>query len=150
MTGVAALAWVLPVLPRPVETITRAAASSASARTAAIGPLRLLVDFRRCISLLLSRASARLYLYTRVVVRPSLGRPQDAAEERGDPVAGDQHPDDDRSTEDDELHPRPQALDHQHLRQERECERRHPGRRRARQPARERGACDHDGGDRRE
>src|SRR6476620_4251083 len=40
MIGVAALACVLPVLPRPVETITSAAASSTSARTAAIGPLR--------------------------------------------------------------------------------------------------------------
>src|SRR6478736_8188210 len=148
MTGAAALAWVLPVLPRPVETITRPAASSTSARTAATDPFRFMVDFRRCISLLLSRASARVWLHARVVVRPSLDRPQDAAEERGDPVAGDQHPDDNRSTENDELHPRPQTLDHQQLGQERECERRHPGRRRARQPARERRARDHDGGDR--
>ena len=77
-------------------------------------------------------------------------RPQQAAEERRDSVAGDQHPDDDRRAEDDELPPDCDAEDQQHLVQQRQGERCHPGRGRARQPARERRAGDDDGGDRRE
>src|SRR4249919_1168082 len=70
--------------------------------------------------------------------------PQEAAEERCDSVTGNQHPDDDRGAEDDVLPPDRDAEDQEHLVEERQRERGHPRRRRARQPTRERRSRDDD------
>src|SRR6266542_4553509 len=137
-----------PVPPRPVATSTSVAASSTS--TGSSRRMRLTSGpFRTCI-LSPFPVSVPAFLDPSAVACRRLWWSQHTAQERRDSVAGDEHPDDDRSAEDDELHRRRQAEDAQHLRQERQRERCHPGRRCARQPARKRRAGNDDCGERRQ
>src|SRR5262245_52555580 len=142
-------AFVAPVLPRLVATMTSVAPSrtkTGSRRRTCLAPGFL----RACILCLLSPFSARAFDDSAAVARRRLSWPEDTSEERRDSIPGDQHPDDDRPPEDDELHRRREAENAKHLRQQGECQRCDPRRRCAREPSRERRARDHDRGDRRQ
>src|SRR4249919_2514897 len=131
----------LLVPPRAAVTMTRATASSVTPRPSCHRLPSL--TFGTCIVPPPFAFSTRAFVY-RGDIRGRRSGPHEQPEERCDPVAGDEHPDDDRGAEDYVLPPDRDAQDQEHLVEERQRERGHPRRRRARQPTRERRSRDDD------